>query len=251
MDHFYVFKFSRGRRYFTLGILILFIAGIFLIQSNLLGQTTNNEEVALTKGSAEEPHVALTFNISWGDEKVYDILETLREMDVQATFFLSGEWAERHAEIIEAITEDGHEIGMLGYKYQSYVDQDIEEVRRDLFQAQEVFERLGFEDLKLLRTPSGHINEEVLDLAESMGFEVVHWNVNPNDWDKPITEDIIDVVMQDTSNGDIILLHASDAAKYTATALETILPGLEDKGLEFVPISEMISQAHADLELIE
>lgn len=251
MDHFYVFKFSRGRRYFALGVFILLIAGIFFLQSNGLKGAANNEEVALTKGSAEEPHVALTFNISWGDERVYDILKTLKNEGVQATFFLSGEWAERHPDIMEAITEDNHEIGMLGYRYQSYVDQDLEEVRRDLFLAQEVFERLGFEDLKLLRTPSGHINEEVLELAESMDFDVVHWNINPNDWDNPITEDIIDVVMEDTTNGDIILLHASDAAKYTANALESILPGLTDKGFEFVPISEMISQAHADIELIE
>jgi polysaccharide deacetylase family sporulation protein PdaB len=250
MEHFYVFRFSRRRRYVTLGVLILFIAGFFIFQSNLLGGASD-EEVALTKGSAEEPHIALTFNISWGDEKVYEILDTLESEGVQATFFLSGEWAERHPEIVEEITEREHEVGMLGYRYQSYLDQELEEVRRDLFLAQEVFDRFGLEDVRLLRAPSGHINEEVLELAESMGYEVVHWNINPNDWDQPVTEEIVDTVMQDASNGDIILLHASDAAKRTAAALETIVPGLKSKGLEFVPISELISQAHTEIDLVD
>lgn len=251
VDHFYVLKFNRRRRFVTVGAMILFVASIFLLQSNFTLWGNASEDVAFTKGSAEEPNIALTFNISWGDEKVHDILETLKDENVKATFFLSGEWAERHPAIIEKITEDGHEIGMLGYRYKSYLDQDIEEVRRDLFHAQEVFGKLGFEDMKLLRTPSGHFNEEVLDLAKSMGFEVVHWNVSPNDWDKPVTEEIVDEVMKNTTNGDIILLHASDSATRTAPALETILPGLKNKGLEFVPISELISQAHAEIEIIE
>lgn len=250
MNHFYVLSFKRRRRYVTLGIILLAAAGWFMMQSNLLSGS-DTSEVALTKGNAEEPNIALTFNISWGDEKVHEILDTLEAEDVQATFFLSGEWAERHPVIVEKIIENGHEVGMLGYRYQSYLDQDLEEVRRDLFLAEEVFDRLGFEDVNLLRTPSGHLNEEVLDLAVSMGYEVVHWNIQPDDWDEPVTEEIIDEVMNNATNGDIILMHASDAAKYTANALETILPGLKSKGLAFVPVSEMISQAHAELELVE
>lgn len=249
MEHFYIINLNRKKRFIALGIIIVFIAGIFLLSNALSGKESS--EVALTKGSAKEPNIALTFNISWGDEKVHEILEVLQKENVQATFFLSGEWAERHPTIIEKITEDGHEIGMMGYRYKSYLEQDIEEVRRDLFLAQEVFTKLGFENLKLLRTPSGHFNEEVLELAKSMGFDVVHWNINPNDWQNPGTENIVDDVMKNASNGDIILLHASDSVKQTKAALETILPGLKGKGLKFVPISELMSQAHAELEIVE
>lgn len=251
LDHFYVIKFNRKRRYIAIGIVTLFLAGVFLFQVNKASWGNATDEVAFTKGSVEEPSVALTFNISWGDERVHGILETLKKEEATATFFLSGEWAERHPAIIEKIAEDGHEIGMLGYRYKSYLEQDIEDVRRDLFLAQEVFERLGFENLNLLRTPSGLFNEEVIELAQSMGFEVVHWNINPNDWENPGTEQIVDHVMKNASNGDIILMHASDSAKQTANALETIIPGLRSKGLQFVPISEMMSQAHTDIELIE
>lgn len=252
MNHFYVVDFSRRRRFILFGIIGVFIAGLIFMQINngfLWGN--DSDEVALTKGNVEEPNIALTFNISWGEEMVHDILDKLQQEEVQATFFLSGEWAEKHPTIVERITEDKHEIGMLGYRYKSYLEQDIEQVQKDLFLAQEVFGKLGYEDVKLLRTPSGHFNEEVLALAKSMGFEVVHWNINPNDWENPGTENIVDTVMKNTSNGDILLLHASDSAQQTAGALETILPGLKNKGFTFVPISELISQAHAEVEIVQ
>lgn len=252
MDDFYVVNFTRRRRFILIGIVGILIAGFVFMQSNNgFLWAEDSDDVALTKGSVEEPNIALTFNISWGEERVHDILDMLKKEEVQATFFLSGEWAERHPAIVEKIAEDKHEIGMLGYRYKSYVEQEIEQVQKDLYLAQETFEKIGYEDLKLLRTPSGHFNEEVLELAKSMGFEVVHWNVNPNDWENPGTENIVDTVMKSTSNGDILLLHASDSAKQTAGALETILPGLKNKGFSFVPISELMSQAHAEPELVE
>ncbi|WP_145378221.1 polysaccharide deacetylase family protein, partial [Staphylococcus epidermidis] len=78
--------------------------------------------------------------------------------------------AERHPTILDKIVEEKHEIGMLGYRYKSYLDQDIEQVRRDLIKAQEIFNKLGYEDVNLLRPPSGKFNKEILKLAEDMNY---------------------------------------------------------------------------------
>src|SRR5699024_1051152 len=109
--------------------------------------------------------------------KVEGILEELENEEVRATFFLSGEWAERHPELVEKIEEGEHEIGMLGYRYKSYLDQEIDDVREDLLQAKEIFKKLGYEDVTLLRTPSGHFNKDIIELTEQLGFQVVQWNV--------------------------------------------------------------------------
>jgi len=206
---------------------------------------------ALAKGSSNEKAAALTFNISWGEKKADGILDELKKQNVQATFFVSGEWAERHPDIVKRIIDEKHELGMMGYRYKSYVEQEIEEVRRDLLHAQEIFKKLGLEDVRLLRPPNGHFNKEVIKLAEELGYTVVHWSINTNDWQNPGTDRLIDQVMSDTSNGDIVLLHASDSAKQTANALKTILPGLQNKGLKLVVVSEMIRQAHAESKLVD
>ena len=252
MQHFYVIKFPRWKRWFIVTLFAL-IADFFISieRDGAFSVFESDEPVVLSKGSDKEENIALTFNISWGEERVHHILDKLNQHDVQATFFVSGEWAERHPEIVEKIVENNHELGMLGYRYKSYLDQEIDQVRRDLLQALETFSKLGHKDIRLLRTPSGHFNKDIIELAEQLDFKVIHWNVNPNDWKNPGSEAIIDTVMKETSNGDIILMHASDSAKQTANALETILPGLTNKGFHFVSISELINQAHADSELVE
>ncbi|MGM8212815.1 polysaccharide deacetylase family sporulation protein PdaB [Virgibacillus sp. W0430] len=252
MQHFYVWRLPRWKRWFIV-VLFAFFAAIFiwLERDGTFSVFSTDEPAVLSKGNADENSIALTFNISWGEEKVYDILKQLDQHDVQATFFVSGEWAERHPSILEKIVENKHELGMLGYRYKSYLDQDINEVRKDLLHAIEVFKKLGYKDVRLLRTPSGHFNKEIITLAKELNFNVIHWNINPNDWKNPGSTAIINTVMDKTSNGDIILLHASDSAKQTAKSLDTILPGLKTKGFAFVSITELMNQAHAQAELVE
>lgn len=252
MQHFYTLRFNRWKRWMVIVLFAFFTATfIWFEQDGTFSVFSKEEPSALTKGNADETNIGLTFNISWGEEKVFDILKQLEQNEVQATFFVSGEWAERHPEILEKITEGEHELGMLGYRYKSYLDQDIEEVRKDLLHAKEIFNKLGYTDVTLLRTPSGHFNKEIIELAEELDYKVIHWNVNPHDWENPGTEAIVDNVMKQTENGDVILMHASDSVKQTAEALQTILPGLENKGFQFVSITELINQAHAKSELVE
>lgn len=252
MNHFYVWRLDK-LKYVGLIIILLALAITYVLvgQGKSLFVFSNEPSSVFVKGNNKENGVALTFNISWGEEKVHDILKELKKHDVRTTFFVSGEWAERHPEIVEKIVEAEHELGMLGYHYKSYLEQDVDQVRRDLLQAKEIFKKLGYSNVELLRTPNGHFNEEVVELAESLDLKVVQWNVNPNDWKNPGSEYIVDTVMKDTSKGDIILLHASDAVKQTANALQTLLPGLKKKGFEFITISQMMNQAQAEAKLVE
>ena len=252
MQYFYVLEFSKWKRWAVIIILALFTATFLWFEQNgAYSVFSKQEPVVFSKGDVNNETIALTFNISWGEEKVFDILRQLETDQVQATFFVSGEWAERHPDILKKITENKHELGILGYRYKSYLDQEIDQVRKDLYHAQEVFKKLGYPDIELLRTPSGHFNKEIIALAEQLGFKVIHWNINPHDWKNPGTETIVNMIMEKTTNGDILLLHASDSAKQTAKALQTILPGLKNKGFEFVTVSELYSQAQSEPNLVE
>lgn len=251
MDHFYVIEFNRKQRqrlYFSLFIIGL----IILLMSYFLTSYKNKEaeQAALMKGNEKEKNIALTFNISWGDEKVHDILKVLKKHDVRATFFVSGEWAERHPHIIDEITENEHELGMLGYRYKNYLEQDLEQVRKDMVYARNVFSKLGYNDLHYIRPPSGLFNKEVIKLAEKIGLDVIHWSVNSNDWKNPGVEEIV-VEAKKVNNGDIVLFHASDIAKQTASALESVLPYYKEKGFSFVTISQIKEGITSEEKIVE
>lgn len=252
MQHFYTWHWNRWKRWLAITVIALFLTSLAWIERDRVFSVFSSKgAAALTKGSKNTSSVALTFNISWGENKVHDILKKLKEEDVQATFFVSGEWAERHPDLLDEIVDDGHELGMLGYRYKSYLDQDIHQVEKDLVYAKEIFGKLGYEDITLLRPPNGHFDKEIIELAERLSFKVIHWSVNPDDWKNPGTDEIVDRVMGETSNGDIVLLHASDSAKQTKKALETIIPGLRGKNLKMISISEMIHQAESKNKLVD
>lgn len=250
-EHFYVWRFKWKKWLTIIGCAMAAAIFLWFQQVNVWSVFSGEKSSILGKGNKKEPNISLTFNISWGEERAHDILKQLKEHQVQATFFVSGEWAERHPDIVEKIVEGKHELGMLGYRYKNYVEQEVDQVRRDLQHAKEVFTKLGYKDISLLRTPSGHFNEEIIKLAGNLGLQVVHWNQNPNDWQNPGQQKIVDHLMKHTSNGDIILLHASDAVKQTANALKTVLPGLKNKGFTFVTITELINQADAKAKIVD
>lgn len=250
MQHFYVFRFNKWKRWAFVVAAAMFTALIIWMEtsSSLSVFSSKEKPAALTQGSKDEPNIALTFNISWGDTQAIPILDELKEQNVKATFFVSGEWAERHPQIVDRIVEDKHELGMMGYRYKSYIEQEPAQIRKDLSYAKEIFRKLGHEDIELVRAPTGDFTTEIIQLSETLGLKVIQYSVNPQDWRNPGTQLIVDEVMEEASNGDIIQLHASDSVKQTEKALETILPALKNKGYHYVTVSELIAGGSPELK---
>jgi polysaccharide deacetylase family sporulation protein PdaB len=240
MNFFFVLN-GRSLKSVVLILTAAFFAAWFLYMQNVA-----QIPVFSTKGGPKavyrgENNLALTFNIGWGDEKAGPILDTLRRENVKsATFFLSGSWAERHPDTVARIAKQGYEIGMLGYAYEDYRDLEDAKIAKDISKAQVVFKKLNIKEVKLLRAPTGHFDERTLKIAERYGFTVVSWSVDSKDWQNPGVDKITENVKK-ANRGDIVLLHASDAAKQTANALPGILKDIRSKGLKFVSVSEMIA----------
>ncbi|MCA1066358.1 polysaccharide deacetylase family sporulation protein PdaB [Rossellomorea sp. AcN35-11] len=241
---------AKKLKQISLIILISFFTALLVYSSNLSTLSvfsTKDGPKAIYKG---EKGVAITFNIGWGDEKAGPILEELKRLNVgSATFFISGAWAERHPDLVEQIVKQGYEIGNLGYAYSDYTDMEPNKIKQDILKADTVFKKLNVKDVKLLRVPTGHFNKETLKVAESLGLTVVHWSVDSKDWTNPGADEIIRNIKK-AKKGDIILLHASDSAKQTKTALPSIVKELKGIG-NFITVSDMISNGDAKSSLIQ
>src|SRR5690606_12597668 len=123
------------------------------------------------------------------------IIDQLKKNDVTAaTFFLSGAWAERNPDLVKKINEAGFEIGLLGYNYLDYEELEDSQIRRDIRRAEEVFRKQNIKIEKILRAPTGYFDKRLVEIAESMGYTVIHWSINTNDWKNPGVEEIINSV---------------------------------------------------------
>ena len=249
MNFFVVWNMKKIKQYFIILTMALFSAGFLFIQNilHIPVFSTESGPKAVYKG---EKNIAITFNIGWGDEKAAPIIETLKKENIHsATFFLSGSWAERHPDIVAMIVKEGYEIGSLGYNYKDYSNLKDEEIVRDIAKAQEIFKKMNIKDVELLRAPTGHFDKRLLKISEKSGLTVVHWSVDSKDWTNPGVNQIVKNVNK-ANKGDIILLHASDSAKQTNKALPEILDELRSRNLNFVTVSEMISNSSARNEEI-
>jgi peptidoglycan-N-acetylglucosamine deacetylase len=248
MNIFYTLN-ARKIKQFVLILVISFFTALFIFTGSLSALpvfSTEDGPKAIYKG---DKGISLTFNVGWGDERAEPILEELEKQGVQsATFFLSGSWAERHPDIVEKINKSGYEIGSLGYAYEDYSDLDDSKVRQDILKAQEVFEKLNVKDVNLIRMPTGHFDKRVLTIADKLGYTVVHWSVNSQDWTNPGVDKILENVSS-AKKGDIVLLHASDSAKQTQKALPEVVKSLKSKG-DFISVSEMIANGKTKTTLV-
>jgi peptidoglycan-N-acetylglucosamine deacetylase len=250
MKFFYVLNGKSVKQALVILIAAFFTAWFFYVES--IAQvpvfSTDDGPKAIYKG---EKDVALTFNIGWGDEKAEPILDTLKKENIPAaTFFLSGSWAERHPDLVNRISKEGYEIGILGYDYKDYTEIEESKIRQDLSKAQEVFKKLNIEGIELMRAPTGHFDKRTLNIAEKMGYTVVHWSLDSKDWTNPGVDAIVENIKK-TKKGDIILLHASDSAKQTASAIPSILGEIKNKNLKMVTVSEMIANGKANSSEVE
>ena len=95
-------------------------------------------------------------------------------------------------------------------------------------------------EMTLFRPPYGDYNNTLIESANALGYHVVQWSVDSLDWKDYGADSIVDTILNHKALGDgaIILMH--NGAKYTKDALERVITGLQDKGYEIVPISQLI-----------
>src|SRR5699024_9151361 len=149
------------------------------------------------------------------------------------------------------IVENKHEIGMLGYRYQNYVNPEINQIKKDILYAKEIFSKMGLEDVEYIRPPNEPFNKEMMALAEDLDLEVIHWSINPKDTENPGVGEIKDNIIHNISKGDIVLLHASDSAKQTAEALKETIPKIQEQDMKLSTVSELLTGISMKEKLIE
>lgn len=251
---FWIVNARRLKQYLIIITAALFAIGIAWAERDNISVFTSGKSgpSAIYKVETKEQKLALTFDISWGEERAGPILDILQQKGIKkATFFLSSPWSESHPEIVKRIKDMGYEIGSHGHKHVNYSGLTDDEIRTQISKAHEILKRLTGKAPTLIRTPNGDFDKRVLKIADQMGYTVVQWDTDSRDWMNPGAAQIIKNVVGKAHPGDIVLLHASDSCKQTHLALPTIIDQLRGKGYEFVSVSELMAGAKVDTKEVK
>jgi peptidoglycan/xylan/chitin deacetylase (PgdA/CDA1 family) len=189
-----------------------------------------------------EPLVALTFDDGPAAHHTPQVLETLARHGAHATFFLIGERAAAHPDIVRKIREGGHEVGNHYLVDHSTLRVSDAEFASNLHRTEEI---LGLEgSLKLFRPPGGLIRSSHLTYARSQGYTCVLGSVHPYDPVHPPATYMRWQVTRNLAPGVIVILHDGIAdPSRTLSALDHILDAGRQRNLRFVTVGALFAAA--------
>ncbi len=184
--------------------------------------------------------VVLTFNITWGRQVPEAVLDRLAAANARAVFFVTGPWAQANPDLVRRMLAEGHDVGTLGNTVVSLTASPPDRIAAELEAAGAELRRAGAPAPRFFRPPGGAYDDRVVAAARALGLRTVLWSVDGRDWLNPGSDVIASTVLAAARQGSIVLLHATDGSRQTLEALPALLRGLRERGLEPLPLSELL-----------
>ena len=180
-------------------------------------------------------YVALTFDDGPSGRYTRTLLDGLYDRGAKATFLLCGYRLKDYPDIAQRIFEEGHEIGLHGYSHDSMKAMSRRAIAQELMDTEALLPE-GCHPV-FLRPPGGFSSDAVQQVAQARGLAILHWSVDPHDWETHNKQAIEKAVLQQVKDGDIILLH--DMTMSSVEAALEIVDELLKQDYEFVTVSEL------------
>ncbi|MCI8584953.1 MAG: polysaccharide deacetylase family protein [Lachnospiraceae bacterium] len=229
-------------------LLVVAAVGAFQKNSTPASARVDSRKLPIYCVQTEAPKVAISFDAAWGNEDTADLLSILDQYQVKTTFFMTGGWVEAYPDDVKAIAEAGHDLGNHSENHKQMSQLGTAECKEEIQKVHDRVKELTGKEMTLFRPPYGDYNDTLIAAANELKYHVIQWDVDSLDWKDYGADSIVSKVLdhEHLGNGSIILMH--NGAKYTKDALPRVIAGLQEKGFEIVPISELIYTENYEMD---
>ncbi len=213
-----------------------------------------------------EKTVALTFDADMTEEQGaraaegerFDnprLIATLRRLEVPATVFMTGRWAEEYPIQARSIGRDPlFEVANHSYGHQAFSADchglptlEAGRIAVDVERAYTAFREAGVADpMPYFRFPGGCYDRRALRALSSSGVTAVQWDVASGDTAATDPAVVARDVLERVRPGSVVVMHCvRSAAPVTERAVRMIVPALRERGFRLVKVSELVGAAAA------
>ncbi len=193
----------------------------------------------IAMGNSNDKYVYLTFDEGYEAGYTSQILDTLKENDIKAAFFITAHYLNSQPELVQRMIEEGHIVGNHTVNHKSMPDLDDDKVKEEIMNLHTaVYEKYNYE-MKYIRPPMGEFSERTLELSKNLGYTTTMWSFAYDDWDenKQGREEYAkDKIISNIHNGAVILLHAN--SKDNCNILDYCIKQIKEMGYEFKSLDE-------------
>ncbi len=161
--------------------------------------------------SEDDKTIILTFDQGYENGYTTKILDTLKEKNVHAIFFLTGDYAKKETALVERMINEGHVLGNHGMKHESFPKLSETALTTEISSLHDyVLDNYNYE-MQYLRPPCGEYSEESLKVTKDLGYKTLMWSFAYVDWKtdaQPDPESSLQNAVSCAHGGAIYLLHS-------------------------------------------
>ena len=184
--------------------------------------------------SVDKKVVAITFDDGPSSKYNAKFLDALARNKAHATFFMVGTMMQSCQKCVLDTYNSGNEIGSHTWNHINIKNNSIDTVNASLKQVDDLFYKITNDHIKYIRPPYGSYSKTNL---QNINIPLILWNMDTEDWRYKDVDRIVNYVMENVSDGSIILMH--ELYETSLQALEIILPKLYAAGYQVVSVGEL------------
>ena len=220
--------------------LVVLTAVIFWTTNSpaVVGAAASDRQLPIYCVQRDDKTVALSFDAAWGNDDTQQLIDILKKYNVNATFFVVGQWVDKYPESVKALADAGNEVMSHSDDHAHFSQLSPEQIKANITASNEKIQKVTGTAPTLFRCPYGEYNDTVISTVNDMGMSAVQWDVDSLDWKGLSAQDISDRVLKNVKSGSIVLFH--NAAENTPEALPTIIEALLADGYTIVPVSQIL-----------
>lgn len=186
--------------------------------------------------------IAFTFD-DGPSQYTTDLVDTLIQHNSKATFFELGNRMKYNQDIVREVYNKGMEIGSHTYAHKNLNKLDANSIDEEINSTNIIYNEITGDNIKYVRPPYGNANSLV---RSRIVVPIINWNVDTNDWLTRDSEATYNHILNNVSDGDIVLMH--DIYPETIEAVKMVLPVLKEMGYKVTTISELANEKGRVLE---
>ena len=193
-------------------------------------------------GNSNEKTLYLTFDEGYEKGNTGAILDTLKELNVPAAFFVVKPFIDSQPDLIKRMVEEGHLVCNHSNHHPSMPSiQDKEKFKKEFTDVEDAFKELTGKDMpKFFRPPMGKYSEESLKRTMELGYKTIFWSFAYKDWlvdDQPSESYAIEKIKKGAHPGGILLLHA--VSDTNTKVLKNVIEDLQKEGYVFKSLEDL------------